>query len=202
MKSSSNLLPERIFKVLQDETRLAIYICLTIYTKLTVKQLSEFRNKGKTTINHHLRKLDEAGVVIWKIKEDDMKKLKTRYFSIDQGLIGKFDLPSKEDMIDKEELIYGLMRTEALVTTNLMNWMIKYIEEQRKSIDPQVEFFIKTVNLTPETLNVYKEKQEDLIQTITKTELNDLPTTHISTHVLIPIKDVLEWRKRSKELGE
>jgi len=202
MKSSSNLLPERIFKVLQDETRLAIYICLTIYKKLTVKQLSEFLNKGKTTINHHLRKLDEAGVVIWKIKEDDMKKLKTRYFSIDQGLIGKFDLPSKEDMIDKEELIYGLMRTEALVTTNLMNWMIKYIEEQRKSIDPQVEFFIKTVNLTPETLNVYKEKQEDLIQTITKTELNDLPTTHISTHVLIPIKDVLEWRKRSKELGE
>lgn len=202
MKSSANLLPERIFEVLQDETRLAIYICLTIYKRLTVKQLSDFLNKGKTTINHHLRKLDEAGVVVWEIKEDDMKKLKTRYFSIDQGLIGKFDLPSKEDMIDKEELIYGLMRTEALVTTNLMNWMIKYIEEQQKSIDPQVEFFIKTVNLTPETLDIYKEKQEEMIHTISKIDLNDLPTTHIGTHVLIPIKDIFEWRKRSKELGE
>lgn len=202
MKSSANLLPERIFEVLQDETRLAIYICLTIYKRLTVKQLSDFLNKGKTTINHHLRKLNEAGVVVWEIKEDDMKKLKTRYFSIDQGLIGKFDLPSKEDMIDKEELIYGLMKTEALVTTNLMNWMIKYIEEQQKSVDPQVEFFIKTVNLTPETLDIYKEKQEEMIHTISKIDLNDLPTTHIGTHVLIPIKEILEWRKRSKELGE
>jgi len=212
MNSLARPLPRRIFKALQDETRLAIYICLTVYKSLTVKQLSDFLNKGKTTINHHLRKLDKAGVIVWKIKTDDRKKLKTRYYSINESFIQEFIFPSQEvflkeklteeEKIEKRDLSYGFMRTEALVTTNLMRWMIEYLEEQKELFHPEAEFFINTINLTSETLNVYKDKEKDLAETIDEKRSKDSSITHIGTHVLIPIKEILEWRKKFKDLGE
>ena len=87
MNPMSSPLPPRIFKVLQDETRLAIYTCLTVYQKLTVKQLSNFLHKGKTTIHHHIRKLEEAKIVLWEEKKEDKKIHKTRYYYINYELI-------------------------------------------------------------------------------------------------------------------
>ncbi|MFX0183332.1 MAG: ArsR/SmtB family transcription factor [Candidatus Hodarchaeota archaeon] len=212
MNSSTRLLPRRIFKALQDETRLAIYICLTVYRNLTVKQLSDFLNKGKTTINHHLRKLDEAGVIVWKIRTDDRKKLKTRYYSINESFLHEFIFPTQEvyrkeklteeETIEKRDLFYGFMRTEALVTTNLMQWMIQYLEDQKELFHPEAEFFINSINLTSDTLNIYKTKEKDLIETIDEIKSKDPSITHIGTHVLIPIKEILEWRKKFKDLGE
>ena len=40
----------QLLDLLQDETRLAIFIHLLVYKTLTLKQLSEHINKGKTTI--------------------------------------------------------------------------------------------------------------------------------------------------------
>ncbi|MFX0172913.1 MAG: ArsR/SmtB family transcription factor [Candidatus Hodarchaeota archaeon] len=212
MHATTRLLPRRIFKALQDETRLAIYICLTVYQSLTVKQLSNLLNKGKTTINHHLRKLEEAGVIVWKIKADDRKKLKTRYFSINESYIQDQIFPSKDtilkerltedEMIEKRELAYGFMRTEALVTTNLMRWMLEFLEEQKDLSLPEAESFIKTINLTTNTLDVYKDKEKDLVETLEEIKSKEPSITHIGTHVLIPIKEILEWRKKLKDVGE
>ncbi|MFX0205200.1 MAG: ArsR/SmtB family transcription factor [Candidatus Hodarchaeota archaeon] len=212
MHSSAKPLPRRIFKALQDETRLAIYICLTVYKSLTVKELSDLLNKGKTTINHHLRKLDEAGVIVWKIKADDKKKLKTRYYSINESYIQEYLFPSQEafleerlteeEKIKKRDLTYGFMRTEALVTTNLMRWMIQYLEEQEDLSYPEVEPFLKTLNLTEKQMNVYKNKEKDLVETIDSIKSKDPSITHIGTHVLIPIREILEWRKKLRDLGE
>lgn len=75
-----------IYKALKDETRLAIFLYLMINQKLTLKQLSEALDKGKTTIHHHIRKLEDSGIVIWEEKKEDKKKLKTRYYSLDFNL--------------------------------------------------------------------------------------------------------------------
>lgn len=210
MSSKSSPLPLRIFRVLQDETRLAIFICLTIYQKLTVKQLGDFLHKGKTTISHHLRKMDEAGIVKWEEREEDKKKLKTRYFSLNyeiiekrrDWLLEKVDLNnlSKEEKVVMKASLFDSMKTEALVTSNIMEWMIKYTEVLRdtmdlSSLDKHSQSFIKTFTLTPETLPIYQEAIQKIEE---KLKNSTIPVTHISSHVFIPIKDILEWKQKQK----
>ncbi len=208
MSSQLSPLPLRIFKVLQDETRLAIFICLTIYQKLTVKQLGDFLHKGKTTISHHLRKMDEAGIVKWEEREGDKKKLKTRYFYLNYEIIEKRrgwlreeidlnKLPEEEKQAIKDSL-FDSIKTEALVTSNIMEWMIKYTEVLRDIIDlnslnKHSQSFIRTFTLTPETLPIYQEALQKIEKTLKNTTI---PVTHISSHVLIPIKDILEWKQK------
>jgi DNA-binding transcriptional ArsR family regulator len=210
MSSPSSPLPLRVFLVLQDETRLAIFICLIIYQKLTVKQLGDFLHKGKTTISHHLRKMDEAGLVKWEEREEDKKKLKTRYFSLNYEIIEKREewpleeidlekLPEEEKLAIKSSL-FDSMKTEALVTSNIMDWMIKYTEALRdiidlSSFDKHSQSFMKTFTLTPETLPIYQEAIQKIEE---KLKNSTTPVTHISTHVLIPIKDILEWKQKQK----
>jgi DNA-binding transcriptional ArsR family regulator len=81
-ESSSDTFGLAIITSLKDETRLKIFIYLTVYQKLTLKQLSEILNKGKTTIHHHIRKLEEKAIIKWEEEESEKKKLKTRYYSI------------------------------------------------------------------------------------------------------------------------
>lgn len=208
MSSQSSPLPLRIFKVLQDETRLAIFICLTIYPKLTVKQLGDFLHKGKTTISHHLRKMDEAGIVKWEEREEDKKKLKTRYFYLNYEIIEQRrdwlreeidlnKLPEEEKQTIKDSL-FDSIKTEALVTSNIMKWMIRYTEVLRDIIDlnslnKQSQSFIRIFTLTPETLPIYQEALQKIEETLKNTTI---PVTHISSHVLIPIKDILEWKQK------
>lgn len=78
--------PFEIYKVLKDESRLAIFLYLMTNQKLTLKQLSEALDKGKTTIHHHIRRLEDTGIVIWEEKKEDKKKLKTRYYSLNFNL--------------------------------------------------------------------------------------------------------------------
>jgi hypothetical protein len=181
-----------------------------IYPKLTVRQLGDFLHKGKTTISHHLRKMDEAGIVKWEESIEDKKKLKTRYFTLNYEIIEKRQewpleemdlekLPEHEKLALKASL-FDSMRTEALVTSNIMDWMIKYTEVLRdiidlSSLDRHSQSFIKTFTLTPETLPIYQEaiqKMEEKLKNSTS------PVTHISSNVLIPIKDILEWKRTQK----
>ncbi|UCG04161.1 MAG: helix-turn-helix transcriptional regulator [Candidatus Heimdallarchaeota archaeon] len=210
MSSQPSPLPLRIFRVLQDETRLAIFICLIIYQKLTVKQLADFLHKGKTTISHHLRKMDEAGIVNWEEREEDKKKLKTRFFFLNYEIIEKRKdwtqeeidlnrLPEEEKLVMKASL-FDSMKTEALVTSNIMEWMIKYSEALRdttdlSSLDKHSQSFIRTFSLTPETLPIYQEAIQKIEETLKN---STVPVTHISSHVLIPIKDILEWKQKQK----
>ena len=72
----------QIFDVLKDESRLAIFFLLLANGELTLKQMSDTLEKGKTTIHHHIRKLENLKLVFWEEREDDRKKLKTRYYSL------------------------------------------------------------------------------------------------------------------------
>jgi DNA-binding transcriptional ArsR family regulator len=78
---------QSILKTLKDETRQLIFILLMINKKLTLKQLSDILNKGKTTVHHHIKRLEEGRIVMWKEKEEDKKKLKTRYYSLNYDLL-------------------------------------------------------------------------------------------------------------------
>ena len=72
----------QIFKVLKDDSRLAIFLLLMINKKMTLKQMSDALEKGKTTIHHHIRRLEEENIIVWEEDEEDKKKLKTRFYSL------------------------------------------------------------------------------------------------------------------------
>ncbi|MFX0015876.1 MAG: ArsR/SmtB family transcription factor [Promethearchaeota archaeon] len=186
MRSQSDSLPLQVFPVLQDETRLAIYICLVIYQELTVKQLSDLLHKGKTTIVHHLRKMDDAGIVKWEEKEEDTKALKTRYFSLDWEIIKK----RQEEPERKPQNELETMKTKGLVTSNLIEWIIQYQDELKDS-----QSFIKIVPLTPETVPIYQEAMRNIEEKFGKSSDS---ITHLSSHVFIPIKEILEWKYKQK----
>ncbi len=80
---------EDIVNLLQDENRLSIFMYILANRKVTLKQLSDQLGKGKTTIHHHIRKLEKVGIIIWEEKEDDKRKLKTRYYSINSDSLFK-----------------------------------------------------------------------------------------------------------------
>ncbi len=77
----------QIFKVLKDDSRLAIFLLLLTNKELTLKQMSDALDKGKTTIHHHIRKLENIKLVLWEEREDDKKKLKTRYYSLNYNYL-------------------------------------------------------------------------------------------------------------------
>ncbi len=194
-----------IFNVLKDETRLAIYICLSIYPSLTVRELSLYLNRGKTTINHHLGKLIEKGVVKWDEKEEDKRKLKTRYFSLNDEVLKRIyafpPLGLKETkQKDPATIMERWVKTQSSVTANLLEWTIKYFKENLHLLLDKTnsDFFIKRVDLTPEKLQVYQEQEKATMEEIEKLKEGS-PITHIGTHILIPIKDILEWKKSLKE---
>ncbi len=87
-KETSKLPPtiEDILKIFKGETRLAILFCLYFNEKLTLKQLSTILNRGKTTLYHHIRQLEDEMLIIFEEKEDDHRKLKTRFYSLNYEL--------------------------------------------------------------------------------------------------------------------
>ena len=211
MSSISGSVPPGLFKILQDETRLAIIICLQIYEQLTIKQLSGFLRKGKTTITHHLRKLEGEGTVKWREKEEDRKKYRTRYFYIsDDNLKGKMGFIKKgveaNQLMDKDT-IYRIMKTESSITSSLLEWMINFMEKQEETdlqtLNERGSSFIKTFLLTEETLPIYKEFEEkmaDAIMSCKSDEKKIANITHISSLVFVPIKEILDWRQQSKKV--
>ena len=85
-----------IFKQLKDESRMKIFVYLMTNEKLTLKQLSEALNKGKTTIHHHIKRLEEVGIIGWEERKEEKKKLKTRdYYVIKEKLEKLFGLESE-----------------------------------------------------------------------------------------------------------
>ena len=159
-----------IFTLLQDETRLSIYLCLSVYPSLTVKQLSNYLHKGKTTINHHLKILSEAQIVQWIEKKDDKKQLKTRYFSLNSEMIKDvFNLSPERE---RSNIGTRYIENEASMTKNLINWLVNYLSDPqnlvRLSLDDELRLnsFIQRVNLTTDTLEFYRRGKDQLVHEI------------------------------------
>ncbi|MFW9995016.1 MAG: winged helix-turn-helix domain-containing protein [Candidatus Odinarchaeota archaeon] len=199
--------------ILKDEMRLAICIYLMVYNKLTLKQLSKFLSKGKTTVHHHIKKLEKKGIIDWEEEEGDKKQLKTRYYFINQAVLERMKSIPRESKSGEVPASFKSMKTGALPfneivnwTVNWISWMIKISEELETSeivaANKQRESHIRTFTLTDETLPVYEEYMARMLEAINEKDNakkgadESSLSTHIVTNMFFPIKDLLELKRK------
>ncbi len=189
--------PEKILQMLQDQTRFSIFLHLLIYKKLTLKQLAEYLNKSKTTIFHHIRKLEQLKLIKSEAK-DEGRKLLTKYFSLN------YDTILNEIKLTEDESNTDLIKTKNLIIHNLMNYIIKFSEEHHELLDStSIKIFPLSIGEFDEendTFADFKVHLADLADVLNLDGLNnneESPVTHIYAHVLIPIKKILEWKSES-----
>jgi DNA-binding MarR family transcriptional regulator len=190
-----------IDKALKDEIRLTIYIYLTVHHESTLKELSDFLHRAKTTVHHHIKILEDLGIIKWR-EEDSDKKLKKRYYSLN----GDSQELSDKDSVFKNIIEWGLINDDLL--SWMINWMINYTKDQYEIID-QMSLkesrgsFIRTFTLTDETLPIYEKFEKKMLEAMNKRKIEResgeevSPITHVSTRVFVPIKDILEWKRKS-----
>lgn len=192
MNSVSDPGTPSMFEVLQDQTRFEIFLHLLVYKKLTLKQLAKFLNKSKTTIFHHIRKLEQ--IVEWEEKEEG-RRLKTKYFSLNYNKL-KRELDQR-----------ALMRIEGLLSTNVMDRLISFSEEQPEFFHSPIfsKSYVRTFTITDENRHIYEEFERKMLEMAEKVE-SDIssyderyPVTHIYAHISVPIKEILERKLEFRE---
>lgn len=192
MKSRSKSVTQRLLKLLQDDTRLAIYIHLMVFKKMTLKQLSEYLGKGKTTIHHHVKIFEEENILVWDEKEEDRKKLKTRHYALSNSILE--ELSNENVRIIKMEL-------DALISKNLTKQMIDYFKKQPVSLFDELKVPpIVSIPLNDEGLRIYeefilkltdlnnKEKQPREISEHTQS------INHFGSYLFVPIQEIFKWK--------
>lgn len=179
----------QLLDLLQDETRLAIFIHLLVYKTLTLKQLSEYINKGKTTIHHHIRIFEKINIIDWDEKEEDRRKLKTRHYSISNIL--------SQEIRKKNSTIYK-MELDRLISSKISKLMVEYSKNRSDlNMDEYRIPPILSIPLTIETLKLYEEFFSKISQLYAQKELNyedESPITHLVSHIFIPIREILDWK--------
>ncbi len=80
-----------IVEILKDDTRLQIFLILMTNVEnkenRTLKSLSEQLYKGKTTIHHHIRKMEQVYLVLWEENVEEARQIKTRYYEVNLKLL-------------------------------------------------------------------------------------------------------------------
>lgn len=89
-----------IIDILKDDTRLQIFLSLIANTEnkenRTLKSLSDQLNKGKTTIHHHIRKMEQVHLVLWEENVEEARQIKTRYYELNLKLLKALFEPLNE----------------------------------------------------------------------------------------------------------
>ena len=80
-----------IIDILKDDTRLQIFLSLMVNAEnkenRTLKSLSDQLNKGKTTIHHHIRKMEQVQLILWEENVEEARQIKTRYYELNLKLL-------------------------------------------------------------------------------------------------------------------
>jgi DNA-binding Lrp family transcriptional regulator len=197
MISKSGSITKRLLKLLQDDTRLLIYVHLIVFRTMTLKELSQYTGKGKTTIHHHIRKFEEEKILKWEEKEEDRKKLKTRHYYISDVLMK--EMSNEGSRVDRMDL-------DALISNNLTKLMLDYMKNRSDSISDELKVPpILAIPLSNEGVELFNEFIQKLSQLSPEEKINreekGKMISHIGTYSLIPIKEIME-RKLKQNIAE
>lgn len=165
-----------LYDLLQDQTRFDIFLYLYVYPPLTLKDLAQYLQKSKTTIFHHIRKLEE----FLEIEEkEEGRRLKTKYFQLN---LEKLKPKDPVSMLEFSKI-------ENLLVSNIMEKFLK--GRDSLSLDAPV---IKTFMRTEETQYLLEEFEAKLREA-TKQDKPHPP--HFYAYISIPIKEIVKKNQES-----
>lgn len=137
-----------LIRALINETRISIVMYLLIYQKLTLDDLKQLLNKkAKSTIFHHIKILQNAGIVKekgtkegTKIKYYEIVKLQLENLSIDKELdLGKKDLKVDNQIIEYLKAAFELFRVSYKIIDQSFNLAVDYHRKKIKEFEDRVE---------------------------------------------------------------
>jgi DNA-binding transcriptional ArsR family regulator len=112
MKDKKNMMNEKkIHELLKDPIRARIFFEIMVQIKegITIKQLSKLMSKDRTTINHHINILLDAGIVVTLKEKKHTRGKPTRYFGLRKK--GKEIEVEIEEKTEKEKSLENLSAT-------------------------------------------------------------------------------------------
>lgn len=187
-----------IYNTLKDNTRLKIITYLVVYQQLTLKELSEMIQKGKTTIHHHIKILEKLQLVKYFKKEDDYKSIKTRYYFLNPE--NEFIAKLRQQQYGKERIpsttSFDIIKTQAHLLTTWIEWFIDFLASHQESASTNNNFETYILPQDDETLRIIHEFKAKLEQKTIKIQLAELTNSkNLISIVDIPIKKILDRRR-------
>ncbi|MFX0017062.1 MAG: helix-turn-helix domain-containing protein [Promethearchaeota archaeon] len=160
-----------LYDLLQDPTRFDIFLYLHVNQPLTLKDLAQSLQKSKTTIFHHIRKLEE----FLKIEEkEEGRRLKTKYFHIN------WDKLKPKDPVSMLEFA----KIENLLVSNIMEKFLKG-KESLSTDEPIIKTFMRI-----EEMQQLPEEIEAELKKAAKQETPHPP--HFYAYISIPLKEIVK----------
>lgn len=126
----------QILKMLSDPMRVRIVLELLIHNELSTKQLQTRIPIGRSTLGHHLQKLEENNLISVRVQP---KSYSVKYYSISKSLNSKFSLKKAINIPDVEQqskIIMDAFSSMASVLQFMAN--IAY-ESLRKLLETKIE---------------------------------------------------------------
>jgi DNA-binding transcriptional ArsR family regulator len=206
-KSESESLKATNFsKLLQDRTRLQIIIYLLINGELTLKELSELFNKGKTTVHHHLHMLQQGGLVTYYKHEDDPRNIKTHYYRLsDEYFDTVKGTEDNEETKSSPKNIQYIASTNNLIGLILAKYLADSALEYNLSItDKKREELVQMIPnfhsfcLTKETIPIFNDFIEKVKKASSSESTHNLSSSvqYIITNILLPEQLISTWKEK------
>jgi len=200
-----------LIKALSVESRLSIYLYLSIYNELTLEDFSKYMKKSKSTMHHHIQEMLNSKILVEHTKPGS----KTRYykladFNLRDEFLNTFGVNSFKGLNTEKQI--QLLRDFVDYSTSqnkIMQYLLQLIISNEELIyqravdkkkDPLesrldlVSHFIGRYNGTAEEAEEFKMEMLDLLEKYTSRESQNKDTDKPFTFLVLGmnIDDVLK----------
>ena len=171
----------KVKDILQSKPKFLIFSTLSMFSELTLKQLTKIIGKSKSTISFHLSDMRNVGIVEISREETKPGKIPTKYFKLAPDYEEKLANVHKKDWkkLDKEmgkDMVflrqsYTFVQTQIQLLEIYQKYILKLVESidngQNESVHDEISDLKNRFNYVPDSayklLHQYNAKQNTMV---------------------------------------
>ena len=207
-----------LIKTISVDSRLSIYLYLTMYNELTLEDFSKLLNKSKSTIHHHIQEMLNSNI----LTEYTKRGSKTRYyrigsFSLREEFVNTFKLDSFRDKDTDEQLqllrdFVDISTTHNKIMQSLLELIVtnekliykRAVKKEKSPLESRenlVNHFIASVYISAEDEGKFKNEIIKLFEKYNNKRIQDKDTVKPFAALMIGlnIDDILKRKYLEKE---
>jgi DNA-binding transcriptional ArsR family regulator len=204
-----------VLKLMDNITRLRIILTILIFKKISLTKLSELLGRAKSTITHHIKKLENLGV-IKSTRKESRGSIDAKVYELIPGFLQKitfgYEAFKKEEAISNDMLFFRVIKLlfeqiilyyEAISNKNIKSKSksFKDFKDSQFKIPLDYDFWF----LSEKAFNEYKELNDkyrnNLKEIISKDNLEDSESIrpYLILNTFIPLLQIIEYDSELKE---